>query len=515
MTPKTKTRVTFDFSFDIDGERRKSYDKLAQIICSSRWGSGIDIFGILNESHSLLFDFIKNGVIVIDECEYEVDVSQADRAIAENIKTMLGKRSNHHVLREMAVLFADEPFEKMAYPQNMIYIPNLKALARADGMKPENIAPMLASDECDKIVLFPYFPLDDKAAYYELSLAVPKEQFVGFLHRIEKRREDEMNEEVNRVLELAKSGNRAILRPEKKADRDSVERITYRAFCNAPPTGADDDGMEALLAHKLRTCAAFVPELDYVAELYGTIIGNIMYTRSKVVGDNAEWETLTFGPVSVLPKFQRDGVGSALIRKTLEVARKLGYRAVLIFGHESYYPRFGFEPASEYCITTADGKNFPAFMALPLYNGALDGVNGRLVYDEVYDTLDKVESDALNAKLAAPIDIDEYIAAQPKNNQPFLYQVRDTIRIATPGATEKISWQMPTFWSGQNLIHFAAFKQHIGIYPGADAMEHFAPRLYCYKTSKGAIQFPYLNFGKGQLALISEIAAWCAEHNAK
>jgi predicted N-acetyltransferase YhbS len=92
-------------------------------------------------------------------------------------------------------------------------------------------------------------------------------------------------------------------------------------------------------------------------------------------------------------------VGSALIHKTLEVARELGYRAVLIFGHESYYPRFGFKHASEYGITTADGKNFPAFMALPLYDGALDGVHGRLVYNEVYDTLDRAESDALNAKL--------------------------------------------------------------------------------------------------------------------
>jgi predicted N-acetyltransferase YhbS/uncharacterized protein YdhG (YjbR/CyaY superfamily) len=312
-----------------------------------------------------------------------------------------------------------------------------------------------------------------------------------------------------------KLGNRVTLRLEKKSDYETVEQITYRAFCNAPPTGADDDGMEALLARKLRTCTAFVPELDYIAELNGTIIGNIMYTRSKIVGDNNEWETLTFGPVSVLPQYQRDGVGSALIQKTLEVARELGYRAVLIFGHESYYPRFGFKPASEYVITTADGKNFPAFMALPLYDGALDGVNGRLIYDEVYDTLDRAESDALNAKLAAPMDIDEYISALPENYQSFLYQVRDTIRTAAPGATEKISWQMPTFWRGQNLIHFAAFKQHIGIYPGAEAMEHFAPRLQNYKTSKGAVQFPYLNFGNEQLALISEIAAWCAEHNAK
>ncbi|MDR1321240.1 MAG: GNAT family N-acetyltransferase [Gracilibacteraceae bacterium] len=300
------------------------------------------------------------------------------------------------------------------------------------------------------------------------------------------------------------------LRLEKKSDWKTVEQITYRAFHDAPPAGANDDGMEALLARKLRSCAAFVPKLDYVAELNGSVIGSIMYTRSKVAGDGGEWETLTFGPVSVLPKYQRGGVGSALIRQTLEIARELGYRAVLIFGHESYYPRFGFRPASEFGITTADGENFPAFMALPLYDGALDGVCGRLICDEVYFALNKAESDALNATLAEPMDIDEYIDAQPLAVQPILRRVRGAIQSAAPEAIEKISWQMPTFWRGHNLIHFAAQKKHFGIYPGTEAMTRFASRLEKYKTSKGAIQFPYQTFGDEQLALISEIAACCS-----
>ena len=183
--------------------------------------------------------------------------------------------------------------------------------------------------------------------------------------------------------ERSKAGYKATLRLESKSDWKTVEQITYRAFRDAPPTDSDDDGNEALLARKLRSCASFVPELDYVAELDGSVIGNIMYARSKIIGDDCEWEMLTFGPVSVLPKYQRDGVGSALIRKTLDAARDLGYRAVLIFGHESYYPRFGFKPASEFGITTADGKNFPAFMALPLCEGALDGIRGRFIIDDV------------------------------------------------------------------------------------------------------------------------------------
>jgi uncharacterized protein YdhG (YjbR/CyaY superfamily) len=106
-------------------------------------------------------------------------------------------------------------------------------------------------------------------------------------------------------------------------------------------------------------------------------------------------------------------------------------------------------------------------------------------------------------------EISEYIANQPAALQPLLTRVHTAIREALPDAAEKISWRMPTFWRGQNLIHFAAQKNHLGIYPGAAAMERFTPRLAAYKTSKGAIQFPYKSFGAEQLNLITEIAAWC------
>ncbi|MDR0424682.1 MAG: DUF1801 domain-containing protein [Clostridiales Family XIII bacterium] len=119
------------------------------------------------------------------------------------------------------------------------------------------------------------------------------------------------------------------------------------------------------------------------------------------------------------------------------------------------------------------------------------------------------------ARQAGPV-IDDYIAAQAETLQPLLRSVRETIRAAMPeGATEKIAYQMPTFWMKHNLIHFAAQKSHLGIYPGAEAMEHFAPQLCGYKTSKGAVQFPYKSFGEEQLTLIAEIAAWCGENNAK
>ncbi|HBU13311.1 MAG TPA: hypothetical protein DEB31_11525 [Clostridiales bacterium] len=86
--------------------------------------------------------------------------------------------------------------------------------------------------------------------------------------------------------------------------------------------------------------------------------------------------------------------------------------------------------------------------------------------------------------------IDDYIAGQPEEVRPFLRSIRETIRAAAPNATEKISWRMPTFWQGENLIHFAAFKKHIGIYPGGEAVEAFSDRIGEYGTSKGAIRLP-------------------------
>lgn len=86
--------------------------------------------------------------------------------------------------------------------------------------------------------------------------------------------------------------------------------------------------------------------------------------------------------------------------------------------------------------------------------------------------------------------IDDYIADQAPEVQPILQSIRETIRTAAPEAVEKIAWQMPTFWQGENLVHFAVFKKHIGLYPGGEAVGVFADRLAGYKTSKGAIQYP-------------------------
>ncbi|MDR1402271.1 MAG: DUF1801 domain-containing protein [Tannerellaceae bacterium] len=89
-----------------------------------------------------------------------------------------------------------------------------------------------------------------------------------------------------------------------------------------------------------------------------------------------------------------------------------------------------------------------------------------------------------------PQNIDEYIAGFPDNMQELMQQLRKTIREAAPEAKEKISWGMATFALEGNLVHFAGNKRHIGLYPGAEAVEAFKDRLSAFKTSKGAIRFP-------------------------
>ena len=86
--------------------------------------------------------------------------------------------------------------------------------------------------------------------------------------------------------------------------------------------------------------------------------------------------------------------------------------------------------------------------------------------------------------------IDEYVATFPKNVQSILEELRQAIRESAPEAEEAIRYQMPTFRLNGNLVHFAAYKNHIGFYPTPSAIERFKGKLSAFKTSKGAVQFP-------------------------
>ena len=109
--------------------------------------------------------------------------------------------------------------------------------------------------------------------------------------------------------------------------------------------------------------------------------------------------------------------------------------------------------------------------------------------------------------------VDQYISEQDEAVKPRLNEVRQILRAALPDAQEKISWSMPTYWKGRNLIHFAASKKHLGLYPGGEATEVFAEKLVGWDVSKGTIRLPYDK--PLPTELITEIAKWCLAQYAK
>ena len=112
---------------------------------------------------------------------------------------------------------------------------------------------------------------------------------------------------------------------------------------------------------------------------------------------------------------------------------------------------------------------------------------------------------------AAPGSVDEYIAAQPAKARAQLRRLRAAIRDNAPGATQKISYGIPTFHLHRNLVHFAAFRGHIGFYPGASAIARFQRELAKHDTSKGTVRFALA--GPLPLALIARIVRFRVREN--
>jgi putative acetyltransferase len=117
--------------------------------------------------------------------------------------------------------------------------------------------------------------------------------------------------------------------------------------------------------------------LSLVAVLNGRVVGHILFSPATFDDANPRLPGLGLGPLAVLPEFQNQGIGSALVGAGLEQCRRLGYGSVILMGHPTYYPRFGFQPASRFGILPAQPMRDPdALMALELEPGALSGVSG-------------------------------------------------------------------------------------------------------------------------------------------
>jgi putative acetyltransferase len=171
------------------------------------------------------------------------------------------------------------------------------------------------------------------------------------------------------------------IRNESRSEYRLVEELTRDAFWNEFVPGCD----EHFCLHNMRDSRDFIPELDFVAEMEGNVIGNIVYTHGRIIDKAGKtYPVISFGPVSVLPVYQSQGVGSALIKHSLDKAKDLGFTAVFIYGNPKYYHRFGFRCAEKYDITNAEGKFAVALMALELVPVALRQIAGRFVESDVY-----------------------------------------------------------------------------------------------------------------------------------
>ncbi|MCB0852253.1 MAG: N-acetyltransferase [Bacteroidetes bacterium] len=165
------------------------------------------------------------------------------------------------------------------------------------------------------------------------------------------------------------------LRPEKPEDQPFIYEITKLAF---------KQENESILIDKLRNSEAFIQELSIVALYEEQIIGHILFTHLTIQSEGQTWPSLTLAPVSVHPQWQNKGIGGNLIHHGLETAKEIGFSSVVVLGHPTYYPRFGFQPASKWGIICPFPAPDEAFMALELFDGGLSGISGKVIYPSAF-----------------------------------------------------------------------------------------------------------------------------------
>ena len=180
-----------------------------------------------------------------------------------------------------------------------------------------------------------------------------------------------------------------IIRNETENDYRVVEEITREAFWNLYFPGCN----EHYLVHKMRNHADFLKELDFVAECDGKLVGNIMYTKAWLIDEPGnEMGIVSFGPISVLPEYQRKGIGSTLINHTKNIAIKQGVKAIVILGDPHNYCKHGFKSSKDLNISDLNGDYPYGMLALELEEGVLAGQNWKYRYSAVYE-IDEKEVD--------------------------------------------------------------------------------------------------------------------------
>ncbi len=174
---------------------------------------------------------------------------------------------------------------------------------------------------------------------------------------------------------------RIVIRTEESKDHDKVREVIEHAFANVK----ESDQSEGGLVTRLRQSEAYVPELSLVALLDNEIAGHILFTEVKIRSSEQVFnQILALAPVSVHPNHQGKGIGTELIEKGHEIARRLGFKGVVLLGHEGYYPRFGYVPASRFGIKAPWDVPDKNYMALPLVPEGLDSISGTVEYANAF-----------------------------------------------------------------------------------------------------------------------------------
>lgn len=164
------------------------------------------------------------------------------------------------------------------------------------------------------------------------------------------------------------------VRTETKKDYQQVFNVHYEAFNNRED--------ESKLVERIRTSSDFIPALSLVAEgNQEEIVGHILLSKARSIKENNEKEVLVLAPVAVRPGIQKNRIGSELIEEGLKRAKKLGYGLVLLIGHPTYYPKFGFRPARNHGLEL-NQYQVPdnVFMVCELKEGELESTSGELQY---------------------------------------------------------------------------------------------------------------------------------------
>ncbi len=177
-----------------------------------------------------------------------------------------------------------------------------------------------------------------------------------------------------------------IIRHETKDDYRNVENLTRESFWNVYRPGCT----EHYVLHCYRNDPAFVPELDFIMELDGKLIGQIIFVRSEIdCDDGHRLPIMTFGPIGIAPEYKRRGYGKRLLDWSMEKARKMGAGALAITGNILFYGKSGFVPAKTKNIRYADDPDADYFLIKELIPGFLNGVSGSYKDPEGYFVCEK------------------------------------------------------------------------------------------------------------------------------